>query len=241
MTEAPLGPPASGASGDARTRRRVPVRVLASALIVALLVAAVFATRGLDARALDRIGGEWWAAPAVLGLYVALFTLGTPGSWLYVASGLVFTPGVATLLAVIGGTAGSLGAHMIGRWLGADARERWRSRRGYDLVRRSLDFWGLLALRLVPFVPHSLVNYGTGIAGARLSAFVPATALSIAAKAALYATISHRAARAPDPMAEVMKPEVFALLLAAAALSLGARWAVARRAAPAQLDSSKKP
>lgn len=214
---------------------RFPWRAL---LVIALIATAVALARTpvgerfFTERALDDLAETPWAAPALVALYVVMFGLGIPGSALFVAAGFVFTPAAACALGVLGGTAGSLVAHGLGRVLGAEARERWRRRRGFALVERSLDFAGLLTLRLLPAFPHSLVNYGSGVAGARVADFAAATVIGMAVKSYVYAALVRKLARAPS-VADLMSLDAWGLLLGLALVSLVAKVLARRRQAAA--------
>ncbi len=212
-------------------RARLPWRLL---VVVALVATAVFLVRStplgdrLGPEALDDLAGTPWAAPALVGLYIVTFALAIPGSALFIAAGFVFPPPVAAALGVVGATTGSTIAYGIGNLLTGEARERWRRKPGFGLVERSLDFVGLLTLRLTPAFPHSLVNYGSGIAGARLGAFIPATIIGIGVKAFIYGKVAYEARRAGTAV-EVMRADVWGLLLALALVSLGAKLLLRRR------------
>lgn len=212
--------------------RTLPWRPLVALGVIAIAVVLVLFTpvgKHLGPDALDRYGDTPAAAAVLVALYLVTFGLGIPGSALFLAAGFVFSPAIATALGVFGGTSGSVIAHGIGSVLGAEARERWRRRRGFAVVERSLDFSGILTLRLLPAFPHSVLNYGCGIAGARLAAFIPATALGLAVKAFIYASVAHEATRTRAAV-QLFRIEVFGPLIALALITLAARRIARRRA-----------
>ncbi len=217
----------------------MPWRLLLIVAIVAAGAAIAVATPlgdRLGPHGLDGLAGTVWAAPALVALYLFAFGFGIPGSALFVAGGLVFPPAVAAGLAVVGATGGSLIAHAIGRALSGDARARWRRKRGFALLERSVDFSGILTLRFLPFFPHSVVNYGSGILAVPLAAFLPATAIGLGVKAFVYGRVAHMARSAEDAL-DFARADVWGLLFALAALSFLARWAARRRAAAAGLPA----
>jgi hypothetical protein len=75
------------------------------------------------------------------------------------------------------------------------------------------------------------VNYGAGIAGAPLAAFIPATAIGLTVKAYVYARVAR--AVAEGGARELIRPDVWGLLLGLAALSLVAKLVAGRRSRPA--------
>lgn len=193
---------------------------------IALVKLTPLGDRLFGEHALDDFRGTPWVAPVLIALYILTFSLAIPGSALFIAAGLTLLPWQATVCGVVGGTTGSVIAHLIGRVLAGEARDRWRRRKGFALLERSLDFPGLLTLRLLPAFPHSLINYGSGVAGARLSAFVGATVIGMAVKSYLYATIAYRASTMQS-VTELF--DVWGLLLGLAMVSLLAKVIVKRR------------
>ncbi len=211
---------------------RFPWRPLAAIVVLVAAIALVrFTPMGaklFGQHALDDVAGTVWVAPVLIALYIITFSLAVPGSALFIAAGLALLPWQATICGVIGGTAGSVGGYLVGGVLAGEARERWRRRRGFQLLEKSLDFLGLLTLRLLPAFPHSVINYGSGIAGARMwTAFLPATVIGMAVKSYLYAVVAYRASRAQS-VRELL--DVWGLLAALAAVSLVARFVLSRRA-----------
>jgi uncharacterized membrane protein YdjX (TVP38/TMEM64 family) len=210
----------------------VPWRAILVAAVVVTAIVVARATplgrRTFSEHAIDDLADSSWAAPALVALYTIMFGLGIPGSALFVAAGFVFRPPVACALGILGGTLGSLIAYFTGRVLGAEARERWRRRPGFAVVERSLDFTGLLALRLLPAFPHSVVNFGAGIAGATPAAFTGATVIGLGVKAYVYANVVHKLKGAPG-LRDFFSLDAWGLLLGLAALSVLAKLAIRRR------------
>src|SRR3970282_534326 len=164
---------------------------------------------------------------------------------LWVAA-LIFPPAAAAVILTAGGTSGALGAYLLPRrvtaldW--AEARPRRpdhllarpgpaldraeaRQRRLYHLLERQGDFFTLCALRVLPGMPHSVINYAAGILALPLARFLSASALRLAVKSYLYSSALHAAARGASP-AELMRPAVLGPLILIALLLLAARLAL---------------
>ena len=155
--------------------------VLAVLVVVGTVVVATVDLPAVDSARdwLERAGG---AGPVLLALGVGLALLGpVPRTALSVLAGLVagFWTGLAISLA--GGMLGGIGAFALGRLLG---RPAVAALAGPRMARadRFLDargFGAVLALRLFPAAPFTVVSYGAGLAAVRPGAYLAATALGL--------------------------------------------------------------
>jgi uncharacterized membrane protein YdjX (TVP38/TMEM64 family) len=140
----------------------------------------------------------WQLAIGIVALQVLLYTLAQPGSALFWVAALVYSPEVATLILTTGGTLGALGAYALARRtvsaerLPAAVRER--------LVAEG-DFFALCMLRLVPGMPHSVLNYGAGVLRLPLTAFLLSTVAGLAVKSYVYVVPVHALAESASPAA----------------------------------------
>jgi len=81
-------------------------------------------------------------AAAIVAAQFALYTFAQPGSMLFWFAALIFPPAAAALILTAGGTSGALGAY---------------------LLERQEDFFTRCALRVLPGMPHSVINFASGI------------------------------------------------------------------------------
>jgi uncharacterized membrane protein YdjX (TVP38/TMEM64 family) len=134
------------------------------------------------ARLREQIASAGWAAPAVfVGLYALVTLAPIPKNVLSAVAGLLFglLPGV--LLVFVGALIGAHAAFALGRWLGRAAVEQMTSTRVADvdrmLARRGLI--AVIAVRLVPVVPFTAINYTAGLTGVRLRDYALGTLIGI--------------------------------------------------------------
>jgi uncharacterized membrane protein YdjX (TVP38/TMEM64 family) len=200
--------------------------VLAGLVAVGVLVVATVDLPAVDSARdwLDRAGPT---GPVLLALGVGVALLGpVPRTALSVLAGLVagFPLGLAISLA--GGMLGGAGAFALGRTLG---RPAVAALAGPRLARadRFLDargFGAVLALRLFPAAPFTVVSYAAGLSAVRTGAYLAATALGLVPSTVLQvgagASVQHLD-RWADVLTSPAAPVVaVALLLAAAGLAL---------------------
>lgn len=202
-------------------RLGVLVLVLAAGAAVALLAPG---WEPAQIRAWAEAGGPW--VPAVfVGGYALATVLPLPKNVLSIAAGLIFgiVPGAALvwIAAMLGATA----SFWLGRLLGRDGVRRLAGRH-LDRVDAVLDRHGLgavLLARLIPVVPFTAINYGSGVTGVGFGVYLAATALGIVPGTIAYVAVG---ATGADPLS-------WPFLLAAgalAALAIGGMLLARRRA-----------
>ena len=174
--------------------------------------------------------GEPWA----LGVVVALFLLGGavafPVTILILATAAVFGPWWGMLYAAAGVAASAGLMFAIGARFGQDVPRRLLGKR-WDRLRDRLQRRGLLAmvaLRVVPVAPFSLVNLAAGAGSIRLADFVLGTLIGMGPGLAAIALMGDRIAKVlADPSAGQIA--VLALCVAGwIGLSFGAQAIVSR-------------
>jgi uncharacterized membrane protein YdjX (TVP38/TMEM64 family) len=212
-------------------QRRVRAGFILAALVV--LGIALEALGLVDWRlalewARGRAGG-WQLAAAIVAAQFLLYTFAQPGSALFWVAALVYPPPAATLILTAGGTSGALGAYLLARRLTRFDPAQARQQRLYRLLERQGDFFTLCALRVLPGMPHSVINYASGTLALPIARFLPATALGLAVKSYLYASALGGAAGAASP-ADLIRLEVLGPLVLIALLLLLGRFALGRRA-----------
>lgn len=215
--------------------RHAQGRVRAGFLLAALIVLgiALEALAVVDWRlalewARGRAGG-WQLAAAIVAAQFLLYTFAQPGSALFWVAALVYPPPAATLILTAGGTSGAVGAYLLARRLTRFDPAQARQQRLYRLLERQGDFFTLCALRVLPGMPHSVINYASGMLALPLAHFLPATVLGLAVKSYLYASALGGAAGARSP-ADLVRLEVLGPLVLIALLLLLGRFALRRRA-----------
>lgn len=155
-------------------------------LLAALLAVGVVAAATVDLPAVDS-ARDWLdragpAGPVLLAVGVGLALLGpVPRTALSVLAGLVAGFGTGLVVSLAGGMLGGLGAFALGRALG---RPAVAALAGPRLARadRFLDargFGAVLALRLFPAAPFTVVSYAAGLSAVRPGAYLAATALGL--------------------------------------------------------------
>lgn len=224
-------------------RPRAGARIAAFVALVAGLVALAAAWRWgplagwLDRAALAQAGAairDSAAAPLwVLGAYVAASLSAVPLVLLVVATAVLFGPLAALGYALAGGFVGGALGFALGRALGRDvvrdlagARVNALSRR---LARRGL--LAVIAVRIVPVAPFTIVNLVAGASHIRLRDFLLGTVLGMVPGTLAVAVFSDRlvaALHAPSPATLATLAGVVAVVAAGAVLVR--RW-LGRRAA----------
>lgn len=160
-----------------RWRLAVFVALIAVSVAVALTIDLPSATE--VRQSIDSYG---WAAPLVFVGGYALITLAPiPKNVLSAAAGLMFGLVTGVLLVWVAALVGALVAFGLGRVLGRDAVERLTSTRVQKvdelIARRGL--LAVVAVRLVPVVPFTAINYTAGLTGIRFWHYTAGTAIGI--------------------------------------------------------------
>ena len=160
------------------------------------------------------VEGPW--GPLVFGLVYATATLApVPKNVLSAAAGFAFGLGSGAVLVWSAALVGSGVAFWLGRLLGRDGVERLA--RGHlarvDALVDRYGGWAVLGLRLVPVVPFTALNYGSGITTLSFWRYVLATAAGIAPGTVSYVALG---AYGTDPESVPFLAAAVALLLLSA-------------------------
>jgi uncharacterized membrane protein YdjX (TVP38/TMEM64 family) len=118
-----------------------------------------------------------WAYLAYIVIYIVGAAVAFPGSVLTIAGALVFGTLKATLLTVVGATAGASGAFWIARFMGrefVEARVKGKLAQLDERIEQN-GFMAVLILRLVPIFPFNFINYGCGLTRLRFSDYLIAS------------------------------------------------------------------
>jgi uncharacterized membrane protein YdjX (TVP38/TMEM64 family) len=122
-----------------------------------------------------------WAIALFAALYLAAALAPVPKGPLSAAAGLVFGLPAGALVVWAAALTGAGAAFWLGRLLGREAVERL-ARGGVQRVDAFVaryGTWAVLALRLVPLVPFTALNYGSGLTALRFRGYLVATAVGI--------------------------------------------------------------
>ncbi|MGV8964658.1 MAG: TVP38/TMEM64 family protein [Cellulomonas sp.] len=168
-------------------------------------------------------GGPWLPVVFVAGYAVATLAL-LPKNVLSAAAGLIFGLSAGVALVWVAAVLGAGLAFWLGRRLGRDGVTRIAGRhldRLDDLVLRH-GVLAVLIARLIPVVPFTAVNYGSGLTAIRFPAYLAATAVGILPGTVAYVAVGAYGTR----------PGGWQFALAAVALlalSVGGTWFARRR------------
>lgn len=158
--------------------RAVTLVILLTAVVVVALVG------GVPQRAdVERwLGGVGPAAPALFVLLYAVITLfPVPKNLLSMLGGLIFGMWWGLILVWGAAVLGAVTAFLIGRWLGRDAVEELtgaRVARIDELLARH-GLLSIIAVRLVPVLPFTVINYSAGLTAVPFSAYLLGTGVGM--------------------------------------------------------------
>lgn len=173
-------------------------------------------------------GAGGWAQVALVAGYVVATLLLLPKNVLSVAAGLLFGAAAGVALVWVGAVLGASAAFWVGRALGRDGVRRLVGRqmaRLDGLVERH-GVLAVLVARLVPVVPFTVVNYGSGLTAVRFVPYLLATAVGILPGTIAYVVLG---AYGDDPGSWPFLASVGTLALLAAAGLVGAHVRRSRR------------
>lgn len=146
------------------------LKILGRALVLALLLAGVVVAwrhhAAFDPTAMAQWVAAHPAAPfAFLALHIAASLIFIPRTVLAMAAGALFGPGWGLLLATLGSVLGAIAGFVLARYVNSGLIEpEAMPRLGPILRRAEHGGWrSVMALRLIPMLPHSLVNYALGL------------------------------------------------------------------------------
>ena len=176
--------------------------------------------------------GPW--APLLFGAAYAAATLApVPKNAMSVAAGFVFGFGAGVVLIWVAGMAGAVGGFWLGRVLGRDGVERLSRGRlaRVDALVDDYGGWAVLVLRLVPVVPFTALNYGSGLTTLRLPIYLGATAVGVVPGTVAYVALG---AYGTDPGSLPFLGAAAVLVI----LSIGGAVLAHRRRRPASLQAA---
>ena len=154
------------------TRLQFFGKVLVVAAIAGGLIAAWFSRSVLDPRAITAAIAQYPAAPAVfLIAQIAASLLFIPRTMLGLVAGLIFGLWMGLVWASLGCVLGAVVGFLLARYVNSGLIDLENMPRlGPILLRAESGGWrAVTMLRLIPLVPHTLVNYALGLTRLSLS------------------------------------------------------------------------
>lgn len=108
-----------------------------------------------------------------------------------IAAGILFGPIWGSVLSIVGGVLGALAGFVLVRFVNADAvRLRETPAVGRWLEKAEAQGWRLVfVVRLIPILPHSLVNFVFGLSHITLAGYLFGSALGMVPSAIVYANL----------------------------------------------------
>jgi uncharacterized membrane protein YdjX (TVP38/TMEM64 family) len=131
--------------------------------------------------AVEQSRGLWYGPLVLISLYAIGCVFAIPASLFIIVAGFIWGWKLGGAYAMIGGVLGATVSFLVGRFVGEGLLQKFG--RVGTVVTKQIDhagFKSLLVLRLIPLFPFAVLNYGSGVAGVRLSDFVLATAIGLA-------------------------------------------------------------
>ncbi len=135
---------------------------------------------------------SWWeTALEFLAVHVVAGLFFVPRLFLGLAAGALFGPLWGSILAIVGGTLGAFVGFVLVRFVNADAvKLREAPRIGPLLERAESQGWRFVfVVRLIPVLPHSLVNYVFGLSTVSTPAYLLGSALGMIPTSVIYANL----------------------------------------------------
>lgn len=185
------------------TKRRALWRIIPLALAVISLSVIGYRLHWFDLQRITaqvadlRAGHNALTAGVIfIAVYAAGVAVGFPALPFTVAGGAIFGHLLGSTLSWMGALLGSMAGYLIARSVGRETTRRWiMSKTASAGITQSTGFLTLMRIRLVPFVPLSVVNYAAGLAHTRVKTFLSATALGIVPVTLLFAYFADRLVR----------------------------------------------
>lgn len=163
--------------------RRAAVRAV---ILVLVIVASFVAARVLGLPDVASLRASVRSAGAAgglvfVGVYALLALVPAPKAVLTVLGGALFGWWLGAALALLGALIGAVVAFELGRLLGREAVERLVGDRlgRVDSLLRDHGLGAVVAVRLVPLVPFTAINYASGLSGVRRRDYLVGSALGM--------------------------------------------------------------
>lgn len=130
--------------------------------------------------------GVWWSLPVLLLLQISFYSMALPGSMFIILSGFLYPAPVATSIAVMGGVIGGWFAFVLAKKRSSRLMATYANSRLMRRLQSHMSMTALFAWRVLPGMPHAIINIGAGSLGVSHGTFLSSTALGFAVKAYVY-------------------------------------------------------
>jgi len=130
-----------------------------------------------------------WAYLAAPLLMAVVSLLPIPAEAPAMLNGLLFGPWIGSVVSWSGAMAGAWASFELARRFGRGAVTKWvgpGALARVDRFTQGVEWWGLIALRLMPVVAFTALNYGLGLTGVSRRRFLWTTAVGIAPGALVF-------------------------------------------------------
>ena len=117
--------------------------------------------------------GPWAPLLAIAAMVIVSF-LPLPAETVAIANGMVFGQGMGFVLTWIGAMVAAIIAFGLARWLGRPIVNRVLPKTALEKFEQQVNRRGavfLLLVRMIPFVPYTVVNYGSGLSPVKFSTY----------------------------------------------------------------------
>jgi uncharacterized membrane protein YdjX (TVP38/TMEM64 family) len=200
-----------GGQPAGRVLGRLGTIMVAGAVLIALALAWRFTPlaeladpEGLGAL-LDSLAAGPWTPVVIVGLFVLGGLIAFPVTVLIAATAMTFEPALAFAYATAGSLLSALATYLVGAVAGRRMLRDFLGRR-LNRISRALGRKGILsviAVRLVPVAPFTLINLVAGVSHIRLQDYLLGTILGMAPGLVIMTALGHHLARVlSDPSAE---------------------------------------
>lgn len=164
----------------------------------------------------------WWLPIVLISVQVILFTFALPGSAMLWVVAPLYAPLSATIILVTGATLGALCANGFARWESVGWSKQIQENHFFRVLEQRAGLLSLIAIRLLPGFPHSVINYGAGVLRLPLSHFLASSIIGLTVKAYLYCNAIHSAVSAGELQELLQFQTLWPLLLLAVISALAA-------------------
>lgn len=189
----PDDPPEAGATPEQRRRARARFLLLLACLALLTVVGwrsgllGYLREHAAQVRAYVLSLGAWGVL-LYAAIYVVSVVAAAPALPFTITAAYIYGTVGGALMAIASATVGATLAFLVARYLGRDfvagaLGGRWKA---LDEGVRAGGFNYLLSLRLIPVIPFTVLNYGSGLTAMRLRDFVLATLIGITPGAFIY-------------------------------------------------------
>jgi uncharacterized membrane protein YdjX (TVP38/TMEM64 family) len=136
---------------------------------------------------------HWWLGVLLVVIQTVLFTFAMAGSSMIWITAALFTPLTSTAIITAGTALGAISAYLFSERLSEDWTQKIKNTRVYKLLQKEGNFFTLLALRMMPGFPQSVINYSSGVLKIKFISFIPAAVFGTAIKIYVYSVLIYNA------------------------------------------------